>query len=165
VPGRREVRDGPSNWKVVLAGETDTLVRGSEGIRGLYRFGAAADLVGRDPASVGPVTLDQEATATLDDFQLYTQIKPTSGRVPALVSGTLTSPLSTTSTVLVVVNGRIGGVSRLFPERPGGPAARFAAITPDTFWKAGDGRRQLQVYVVDRSGGQPRLHPVSLTAG
>src|SRR4029453_13387571 len=30
VPGRREVRDGPSNWKVVLAGETDTLVRGSE---------------------------------------------------------------------------------------------------------------------------------------
>ncbi len=37
-------------------------------------------------------------------------------------------------------------------------------ITPDTLWKAGDGRRQLQVYVVDRSGGQPRLQPVSLTA-
>jgi hypothetical protein len=165
VPGRRKVRDGPANWKVVLAGETDTLARAAEGVRGLYRFGAAADLVGRDPASVGPVTLDQEATATLDDFEQYTQIKPTSGRVPALVSGTFTSPLPATSTVLVVVNGRIGGASRLFPERPGAPAVRFAAITPDTSWKPGDGRRQLQVYVVDRSGGQPRLQPVSLTAG
>ena len=27
IPGRREVRDGPANWKTVLAGETDTLVR------------------------------------------------------------------------------------------------------------------------------------------
>jgi hypothetical protein len=165
VPPRRKVRDGPPNWKLVLAGETDTLVRGSEGVRGLYRFGAAGDLVGRAPASVGPVTLDQEATATLDDFQEYTQIKPTSGRVPALVSGTFTSPLPATSTVLVTVNGRIGGVSQLFPERPGAPAVKFAAMTPDTFWKPGDGRRQLQVYVVDRSGGQPRLQPVSFTAG
>jgi hypothetical protein len=164
VPGHRKVRDGPANWKVVLAGETDTLARAAEGVRGLYRYGAAADLVGREPASVGPVTLDQEATATLDDFQQYTQIKPTSGRVPVLVSGTFTSPLPTTSTVLVAVNGRIGGESRLFPERPDAPAVRFAAITPDTFWKSGDGRRQLQVYVVDRSGGQPRLQLVSLTA-
>ena len=165
VPPRRKVRDGPANWKVVLAGETDTLVRGSEGVRGLYRFGAASDLVGRAPASVGPVTLDQEPTATLDDLQLYTQIKPTSGKIPALVSGTFTSPLPATSTVLVTVNGRIGGVSQLFPERPSAPTVRFAAITPDTFWKPGDGRRQLQVYVVDRSGGQPRLQPVSLTTG
>ena len=163
VPGRRKVRDGPANWKVVLAGETDTLARAAEGVRGLYRYGAFADLVGRDPASVGPVTLDQEATATLDDFQSYTQIKPTSGRVPALVSGTLTSPLSTSSTVVVAVNGKIGGESKLFPERPGEPAAKFAVITPDTLWKPGDGRRQLQVYVVDRSGGGPRLVPVSLS--
>ncbi|MGH3100754.1 MAG: hypothetical protein ACRDPU_07170, partial [Thermoleophilia bacterium] len=131
----------------------------------LYRYGAAADLVGRDPASVGPVTLDQEATATLDDYRQYAQIRPTSGRIPALVSGKITSPLPpATSSVLVAVNGKIGGESRLFPERPGEPAAKFAVITPDTLWKAGDGRRQLQVYVVDRSGGQPRLQPVSLTA-
>ena len=64
----------------VLAGETDTLVRASEGVRGLYRYGAFADLVYRDPASVGPVTTDQEATAVLDDFKQYTQIKPKSGR-------------------------------------------------------------------------------------
>ena len=164
VPGRRQVRDGPANWKIVLAGETDTLARAAEGVRGLYRYGAFADLVGRDPASVGPVTLDQEATATLDDFESYIQIKPNSGRIPALVSGTLTSPLPASSTVVVAVNGRIGGESKLFPERPGGPAARFAVITPDFLWKAGDGRRQLQVYVVDRSGGEPRLVPVSLTA-
>jgi hypothetical protein len=36
-------------------------------------------------------------------------------------------------------------------------------ITPDFLWRTGDGRRQLQVYVVDRSGGQPRLRPVNLS--
>ena len=150
----------------MLAGETDTLVRGSEGVRGLYRFGDFADLVYRDPASVGPITADQEATAIQDDFNQYNQIKPTSGRIPALVSGTLTSPLPpAASTVLVAVNGKIGGESKLFPERPGDPAAGFAAITPDTLWKAGDGHRQLQVYIVDRSGGAPRLIPVSLSDG
>ena len=134
-------------------------------MRGLYRYGGFADLVYRDPASVGPITADQEATAVLDDFERYTQIKPESGEVPALVSGRVTSPLATaTSTVLVAVNGQIGGESKLFPERPDEPAARFAVITPDFLWKAGDGRRQLQVYVVDRSGGGPRLVPVSLSS-
>jgi hypothetical protein len=63
------------------------------------------------------------------------------------------------------VNGRIGGESELFPERPGEPAAKFAVIVPDVLFKAGDGRRQLQVYVVDRSGGGPRLRPVTLSGG
>jgi hypothetical protein len=164
VPGHRQVRDGPSNWAQVLAGETDTLARASEGVRGLYRYGGFADLVYRDPASVGPITIDQEATAVLDDFKRYTQIKPASGEVPALVSGKLTSPLPATSTVLVAVNGKIGGESQLFPERPNEPAAKFAVITPDFLWKAGDGRRQLQVYLVDRSGGEPRLVPISLSS-
>ena len=91
VPGHRKVRDGPANWKVVLAGETDTLVRGADGVRGLYRFGAAADLVYRDPASVGPVGGDL-ATAALDDGRLFATIEPGSGKVPALISGRLTSP-------------------------------------------------------------------------
>ena len=163
IPGHREVRDGPSNWSVVLAGETDSLVRAAEGVRGLYRFGSFADLVYRDPASVGAIG-GAPATAILDDFRLYGQIKPSSGKIPALVSGKLTSRLPPAgSTVLVAVNGRIGGESKLFPERPGEPAAKFAAITPDFLFKAGDGRRQLQVYVVDRSGGEPRLQPVSLS--
>jgi hypothetical protein len=65
----------------------------------------------------------------------------------------------------VAVNGKVAGESRLFPDRPGEPTARFAVITPDFLWRAGDGRRQLQVYVVDRSGGAPRLVPVSLSSG
>jgi Sulfatase len=166
IPGHRQVRDGPANWAQVLAGETDVLARAGEGVRGLYRYGPFADLVYRDPASVGPVTLDQEATAALDDLKQYNQIKPASGRIPALVSGELTSPLPPAgSTVLVAVNGQVAGESKLFPERPGEPAAKFAVITPDFLWRAGDGRRQLQVYVVDRSGGAPRLVPVSLSSG
>jgi hypothetical protein len=164
VPGRRQVRDGPSNWSAVLAGETDTLARAGEGVRGLYRYGAFADLVDRDPGSVGPVATGQEATAVLDDIGQYTRIEPESGWIPALVSGTLTSPPPRgASTVLVAVNGRIGGGSLLFPERPGAPADRFAMIVPDFLFQAGDGRRQLQVYLLDRSGGGPRLVPVSLS--
>jgi hypothetical protein len=163
IPGHREVRDGPSNWSVVLRGETDTLVRASEGVKGLYRFGAFADLVYRDPASVGPIG-GAPASAELDDWKLYRKVDPASGTVPALVSGKLTSPLPPAgSTVLVAVNGQVGGESQLFPGRPGEPAATFAAIVPDTLFRAGDGRRQLQVYVVDRSGGRPRLQPVALS--
>jgi hypothetical protein len=166
VPGRRKVRDGPSNWRIVLQGDTDTVVWGSDGVRGLYRFGAFADLVYRDPGSVGPIAVERRVTAVLDDYLSYETIGPHSGTVPALVSGKLTSPLALAAdTVLVAVNGKLAGGSRLFPERPGDPAANFAVITPDTLWKAGDGRRQLQVYVLDRSGGGPRLLPVSLSEG
>jgi Sulfatase len=165
IPGRREVRDGPSNWAQVLAGETDTLVRASEGPRGLYRYGAFADLVYRPPASVGPIG-GAPVTAVLDDFKQYGQIRPASGRIPALVSGTLDQPLppAATSSVLVAVNGQIGGESALFPARPGDRAAKFAVITPDFLWKQGAGRHQLQAYLVDRSGGKPRLRPVTLTS-
>jgi hypothetical protein len=92
VPGRRQVRDGPANWAQVLAGETDVLARAGQGVRGLYRDGPSGGLLYRAPASVGPVTLDQEATAALDDLEQYNQIEPASGRIPALVAGQLTSP-------------------------------------------------------------------------
>jgi hypothetical protein len=163
IPGHREVRDGPSNLSIVLQGETDTLVRASEGVNGLYRFGAFADLVYRDPATVGPIG-GNPARAEMDDWKLYRRIDPGAGEVPALVSGRLTSPLPPAgSTVLVAVNGRIGGESKLFPDRPGDSAAKFAVIAPDSLFEPGDGRRQLQVYVVDRSGGGPRLQPVALS--
>jgi hypothetical protein len=67
--------------------------------------------------------------------------------------------------VLVAVNGRIGGVSGLFPERPGEPAVRFATITPDFLWKPGDGRLQLQLYLLDHGDGPPRLRPVGVSFG
>ena len=163
VPGHRVVRDGPSLWRTVLAGETDTLVRASEGVRGLYRFGAFADLIYRDPASVGSIGGDP-ATAVLDDDRRYGTIEPSSGMVPALVSGRLPSPPPPGATVLVAVNGKIGGASSLFPERPGEPPVMFAAITPDFLFKAGDGHRQVKAYLVDPSDPS-RLRPIMLTAG
>jgi hypothetical protein len=163
VPGRRQVLDGPANWAQVLEGTTDTLVRASEGVRGLYRFGPAADLVGRAPASVGPVGGDP-ASAVLDDGRPLGPVDPASGTVPALVSGRLTAAPPPGATLLVAVNGRIGGGSSLFPERPGEPAVGFAAITPDVLWRPGSGAAQLQLYLLDRSSGQPRLRPVSVPA-
>jgi hypothetical protein len=163
VHGHRQVRDGPANWAQVLKGTTDTLVRGSEGIRGLYRFGTSADLVYRAPASVGPIG-GAPGTAVLDDRRPLGEIHPGSGMVPALVSGRLTSPPPPGATVLVAVNDRIGGGSEPFPERPGEPAVRFAVLTPDFLWKPGDGQRQLQLYLLHRSDGVPRLQPVGVPA-
>jgi hypothetical protein len=165
IPGHREVRDGPSNLSIVLQGETDSLVRASEGVKGLYRFGAFADLVYRDPATVGPIG-GNPARAEMDDWELYRRIDPGAGELPALVSGKLTSPLPPAgSTMLVAVNGKIGGESKLFPDRPGDTAARFAVIVPDSLFRPGDGRRQLQVYVVVRCSGGPHLQPVTLSGG
>jgi hypothetical protein len=163
IPGRREVRDGPSTWAQVLEGTTDTLVRGSEGVRGLYRFGPAADLVYRAPASVGPVG-GIPATAVLDDGRSFRELRPGSGTVPALVSGRLSSAPPPGATVLVAVNGRIGGGSEPFAERPGEPAVGFAVLTPDFLWKPGPGHRQLRLYILSRSGGVPHLQPVSVAA-
>jgi hypothetical protein len=161
--GRRHAVDGPANWAQVLEGTTGTLVRGAEGARGLYRSGPAADLVYREATSVGPIGGDP-ATAILDDRRPLETVDPGSGTVPALVSGRLAVAPPPGATVLVAVNGRIGGGSRLFSERPGEPAVRFAAITPDFLWRPGPGRAQLQLYVADTSGGRPRLQPVSLAA-
>jgi hypothetical protein len=163
IPGHRQVRDGPANLAQVLEGETDTLVRGSQGPRGLYRFGVAADLVGRDPASVGPIG-GAPATAVLDDERSLERVDPGSGKLPALVLGRLASPPPPGATVLVAVNGVIGGGSRLFPERPGEPAVRFAAITPDDLWRPGPGGPQLQLYVAT-TGTRPRLQPVTVVFG
>jgi hypothetical protein len=162
LPGRREVRDGPANFTRAVAGVTDTLARAQEGPRGLYRFGRFADLIYRDPATVGPIG-GSPASATLDDHKQYRRVDPASGRVPALVSGTLAVPPPAGSTVLVTVNGRVGGASELFPGRPGEPADHFGVITPDFLWRPGDGHRQLQLYLLAPGGGQPRLQPVALS--
>jgi hypothetical protein len=160
-PGRREVRDGPANFARVLAGVTDTLARAQEGPRGLYRFGKFADLIYRDPATVGPIG-GSPASAALDDHKQYRRVDPASGRVPALVSGTLAVPPPAGSTILVTVNGRVGGASELFPGRPGQSADHFGVITPDFLWRPGDGHHQLQLYLL-APGRQPRLQPVALS--
>ena len=164
IPGHSEVRDGPSNWAIVLRGETDTLVRASQGVRGLYRFGSFADLVYGPPSAVGPVT-GTAASAELDDWDRYKRVEPRSGQVPALVSGKFATPPEPEDTsVLVAVNGKVGGESRLFAPRPGEAANSFAVIVPDFFFKAGPGLPQLQVYLVHRDGGQASLQPVTLAA-
>jgi hypothetical protein len=165
IPGHREVRDGPSNQAAVLRGETDTLVRASQGVRGLYRFGAFADLVYKSPQALGPVS-GSPLRADLDDWDRYKRIDPASGKIPALVSGRLTSPVSpATSSVLVAVNGRIGGESQLFTNRPGQPVATFGVIVPDFLFKAGPGLPQLQAYLVHRESGHATLQPITLAQG
>ena len=122
---------------------------------------AAADLICRPPASAGPVG---GAAAAIRTTPPIGEVRPGSGTVPALVSGRLTAPPPPRATVLVAVNGRIGGGAEPFPERPGEPAVRCRAHPGLPLWRAGDGHRQLQLYLLDRGGGGPRLQPVSVPA-
>jgi hypothetical protein len=163
IPGHRLARDGPSNFRITLRGVTDTLVRAhQEGERGLYRYGATADWIYRSPQQVGEVTGGEGLRAEIDHWERYETIDPASGQVPAFVYGRMTSGTPPAGARLAVaVNGRIGGVTWFFYDSPGGEADKFAAIVPDFLFKAGPGKPQVQLYLVEQAGGKPRFRPVA----
>ena len=165
IPGHRRVQEGPKTFKKTLRGVTDTLVRAhQEGERGLYRYGATADWIYQSPAKVGEVASGGGLTAEVTHWDdAYTSIDPASGQVPAFVYGQMTSGAPPKGAKLAVaINGKIGGVNAFFYDSPGGESDKFAVIVPDFLFKKGPGHPQVQLYLVERSGGRPRFRPVSI---
>jgi hypothetical protein len=160
-PGTRQVLEGPANQARVLQGVTDRLLRPQDGYLGWFKFGPHADLVGRrvhDLTAAGSGGTAQ--VSGLDDFR---RVDPDSGTVPAHVGGRLTSTAPDTSprpAVVVAVNGVIGGVSETFASGDAQPTW-FSAMVPDTLFRPGD--NQLQLFLLSTTGGQQRLHPLTLT--
>jgi hypothetical protein len=62
--------------------------------------------------------------------------------------------------VVVALNGVIGGVSETFASGGSSPTW-FTAMIPDTLMRPGD--NQLQLFLLDTTGGQQRLRPLTLT--
>jgi hypothetical protein len=168
IPGHQQVQDGPPMFASTLGGVTDTLVRAhQEGERGLYRYGATADWIYRSPRQVGQVvaggTAPRAEITHWDDA--FGTIAPSSGQVPAFVYGQMKSGEPPPGAKLaVVINGRIGGVNSFFYDAPGGKADKFAAIVPDFLYRAGPGKPQVQLYLVQQAGGRPQFHPVSIVS-
>ncbi len=166
-PGDRVSRDGPSNWATVLKGVTDSLVRAHQhGDQGFYQYGWFADWVYKPPSAIGRVAARPAAKATIRNWKLFATIDPKAATVPALVVGQLTTGVPPPGmTVLVAVNGRVGGASLFYADHAGQPADKFAVIVPDFLYKRGPGQSQLQVYLVKDGGGQvpKRLLPVALS--
>jgi hypothetical protein len=83
--------------------------------------------------------------------------------VPAQVGGQLTRTTPGTPprpAIAVAVNGVIGGVSETFASGDSSPTW-FTAMVPDTLLRPG--ANQLQLFLLDNTGGQQRLHPLTLT--
>jgi Sulfatase len=168
-PGHRQTRDGPSNWASVLKGVTDSLVQAHQhGDPGFYQYGWFADWVYKPPRAVGQVTAGPSAKATIRNWKLFETIDPMAATVPALVVGQLTTPPPPArTTVLVAVNGRVGGASLLYADHAGQPASKFAVVVPDFLYRKGSGQSQVQVYLVRNQGpharGRRLLQPVALS--
>jgi hypothetical protein len=159
-PGQRRVFEGPPNQSIALQGVTDRLLRPEDGYLGWFKFGAHADLVGR---RVGELTVaGSGGTARVDGLAEYRQIDLDSGRVPSWVAGQLTrttAGMPERPAVAVAINGVVGGVSETFSSAGSDPTW-FSAMVPDSLMRKGD--NQLQLFLLDSSGGQQRLHPLTL---
>jgi len=164
APGQRVVRPGPPNFRRVLQGVTDTLVRAHQnGDKGFYQFGDTADWVYRTPAEVGEIG-GSAVSVKMKDWARFNKIDPASATVPALVVGQVTSGTPPKGAVMVVtVNGKIAGTSTFYAPRDGEPLTMFAAMVPDFLFTAGAGQRQVQVYMASGSTGAVTLRPVRVT--
>jgi hypothetical protein len=147
-----------------LGGATDTLARANQhGERGLWQFGATADWVYRSPQTIGRVGGDPLA-AKVKNWSSFETVRPGSSPTPALIVGEVTPGAPPAgSTMVVAVNGRIGGTAGFYPPRPGGRPITFAAMVPDFLFNPGPGQPQIQAYLATRSAGAVTLRPVRLS--
>jgi Sulfatase len=159
-PGVRQSFEG-SDQATVLQGVTDRLLRPQDGYLGWFELGPHADLVGRRVA--GLTVAGSGGTARVIGADDFRDVDLSSGTVPAQVGGHLTGTTPGAAprpAVAVAVNGVIGGVSETFATGDS-PPTWFSAMVPDTLLRPGD--NQLQLFLLDTTGGQQRLHPLNLT--
>jgi hypothetical protein len=165
-PGEPLHRPGPPNFKTVLHGVTDTLIRAHQnGERGFWQFGATADWIYQSPNRIGRVG-GAPVAAKVRDWNLFSRIDPKAPAVPTLVVGQLASAKPPAqATMVVAVNGKVAGTAGFFPMQDGQPANSFAALVPDFLYRAGPGPPQLQLYLATPSGGGRQLQPVTIASG
>jgi len=168
-PGERQVFPGPENMAKALRGVTDEMVEAGNGYKGWFQFGPHGDLVGQRTSQIG-VDRAGAGSAKVEKLAEYGKVDPGSGLVPAQVSGQvdLAEGVGARPAVAVALNGVIAGVSETFREerdaqgsQPTGPPDKFSAMALDTLFKKGDNR--LELFVIDDSGSQVRLRPLTVS--
>jgi hypothetical protein len=145
---------------------TDTVVRAHQnGLRGLYQIGPTADWVYKPPQAIGQIGAGLPATAKVVDWNLFKTIRLDSSMAPSLVVGEITSRTPPPgSTLVVAVNGRIGGASGFYSAKDGRPPVAFSVLVPDFLFKAGPGQPQIQPFLATRKAdGGYQLQPVTIS--
>jgi hypothetical protein len=162
-PGSPLRRPGPPNFRQVLHGVTDTLMRAHQnGDRGFYQFGATADWIYRSPRRLGTIG-GSAVTVRIRDWDRFRTVDPRGPEVPSMVVGdVLSAPPPPGAVMVVAVNGQVGATSGFYPAKQGWSAATFAALVPVDLFQAGPGQPQLRLYLATRSGAAYRLQPVTL---
>nr|MDT0657440.1 sulfatase-like hydrolase/transferase [Micromonospora sp. DSM 115978] len=108
------------------------------------------ELVGRTVTDL-PVT-ESGGPVTVTNLGEYAEIDPDTGRLPALVYGTVPGRMPDGTALAVAVNGRIAAVTRVVAPDPEG--RRFAALLPDeSLFTAG--ANQVEIFEV---ADGPTLH-------
>jgi hypothetical protein len=152
-PPRVVTVDGPANLAAALrgglpAGRAARPRLGAEPGRGLERLVPRPDLVGRGLAG-SRVTEDRGPPATVHGLDVFTDVRPAGGEVPALVAG-LPPPGTRAGTLLAIaLNGRVASVAEVAPEGRDG-TLRFAALLPGSWFVQGANR--LELLVVEDDG-------------
>jgi hypothetical protein len=165
VPGVRKAVPTAAQFPEVLRGVTDTLIRAHQnGDKGFYQFGATADWIFRSPRQLGQVG-GASVAAKMKDWDRFQTVRPGSNPVPSEeVLGQVTSGTPPAgSTMVVAVNGKVGGTAEFYPPKPGMAPTAFAAVVPDFLFQPGAGEPQIQLYLATRSGGRMTLRPVRLS--
>ena len=153
APGVPEYID-PAKWQDQLElGYAAEVLHPERGREGLFMIGEHAGLVGKKVSdltvgSPSPVTADLDQRITLD------AVDPATGKVPAMIWGTLDKPAAKDSTWLVAsVNGTIaGGIAAV----PTDGTWRFLGLVDDTYFSAG--KAEIVLYAVEGD----TLHPLTL---
>ena len=119
---------------------------------GLYGLGPRADLLGQPSAALG-ARRSTELEASVDDSQLFTEVSPQSGFLPARITGTLhgsgaDEPLD----LAIALNGRIVATTR--STRSEG-SAQFDAELPETAFMRGS--NQVEIVALPNGAGAPLL--------
>jgi Sulfatase len=157
TPGRPIHLDGESGYRRILRREVQQRVgRPHEGVEGLFKLGAFADLVGT-ALDRWHLSEPNRLTAKVDGIAAFADVDPSGGTVPSLVSGHLRgrSPSSGSGHVAIALNGTIAAVSELYTE--GGQQQSFAAMVSPARMRSG--ANTVEVFVLEGEPGRPTLHP------
>jgi hypothetical protein len=175
---------GPDAPEKIIIGKEGRLVFGPDlgetrntkhETRNTTRFGVRSSefgLLGQTVGELNPLT-ESGVRVELDNAQLFDNVRPQDGFVPALIKGTVSSasrerkrpeeaePVS----LAVAVNGTVQAVTRSYGHEGG--QGRWSVVIPETaFWS---GRNNVDVYVVSRgpfdNGGRTWLARAGSSAG
>jgi hypothetical protein len=149
---------GPPNLSAALAGGELPVhpgIRprlGGESGRMLDRLVPRPELLGRAVDSFRVVA--GGPLVTVDDRAAFRDVRPSRGRVPAFVHGTVPAGLPRGTLLAIALNGRIATVAPVAPEGPQ-RALRFAGLLPGASFV--DGANRLEVFAVEGARQLRRL--------